>query len=443
MKLLNGRVLALLSFFLLATAGHAQEWTELTPVSGDAPAPRRNAASIYDPAGHRMIIFSGRAADSQFLNDVWAFDFNSNAWADLTPSSGPQPAPRYTANAIYDAESHQMIIWSGQGSSFLNDVWAFNLNANTWSEFNPLDPKPNIRYGTAAIFDPVARDLVTFAGFTNQGRFDDTWRFDIDNVIWTNVTSGGSNPPMRCLHSACYDSFNHRMIIYGGQQSGALEDIWALDLNNDSWANLTPATRPSGRWFPSNIYDAQNHRVVIFAGNLGTGNRTNEVWQFDLMTNSWQQFSTSGTPPAEREGAAAIYIQTEDRMVIFGGRTNPEENDVWALNNLSGALSSVEHATSQVEVPNRIRLLGNFPNPFNPETTIHFEVPETVRFKLSVCDLRGRIVKELAEGNLPTGIFKVSWDGTDDSGLKVPSGVYLVVLNAGDKILSKKAAVLR
>jgi hypothetical protein len=61
---------------------------------------------------------------------------------------------------------------------------------------------PNVRYGVGYTFDPVARDLVTFAGFTNQGRFDDVWRFNDQAVTWTDV-SPGLGPGERCLHAAC------------------------------------------------------------------------------------------------------------------------------------------------------------------------------------------------------------------------------------------------
>ena len=66
-----------------------------------------------------------------------------------------------------------MLVWSGRfGGVFYNDVWALDLATDSWSKFALQNPRPNTRYGTAAVFDPVAGDLVTFAGFTDAGRFD-------------------------------------------------------------------------------------------------------------------------------------------------------------------------------------------------------------------------------------------------------------------------------
>ena len=81
-----------------------------------------------------------------------------------------------------------MLVWAGQSTVFHNDVWAFDLAEPGWAEYQPANPEPNIRYGTASVFDPLTRDLVTFAGFTNAGRFQDTWRFDPDGVAWTDVS---------------------------------------------------------------------------------------------------------------------------------------------------------------------------------------------------------------------------------------------------------------
>jgi len=416
-------------------AGYAQNWLQLKPASGNAPAPRSNAAAIYDSLNHRLVIFGGKSA-SGHLNDVWAFDLKNNSWSELTPSSGP--APRFTANGVYHPAAQQMIIWSGQGATFFNDVWAFDLNAKTWTQFNPPDPKPNTRYGVASIFDPKARELVAFAGFTDAGRFDDTWRFNIANATWQQI-SLTTHPEKRCLHSASYDALRHRMIIYGGQTSGPRDDIWAFDLTNNTWADLTPQTSPAGRWFSTNIYDAANNRVVIFGGNLGAGNRTNEVLAFALAQNSWQQIFASGTPPAAREGAVAIYIRLENRMVAFGGLGSAYFNDVWTLN--LSPTTGVESDSENV-LPKTFRLLGNYPNPFNPETTIDFEMPVSGNMSLRIYNLQGQQIKNLFEGKIDGGRHQMIWDGTNDSGTKVTSGIYFCVLKAGTIAVSRKMVLV-
>ena len=336
-------IYTLVAALLFANAASAQQWVELQP-TGQAPMPRANSAAIYDPVGHRFVLFGGLRSGGDY-NDVWALDLNANTWANLTPSSGPAPATRWSHNAVYDPDAHQMLVWSGRHlGDFFNDIWAFDLNEHTWQELS-ADPKPNLRYGTAAIFDPLAGQLVNFAGFTDAGRFDDTWTFDPSSSTWNDI-SGDIRPGARCLHSASYDRLSHRMLIFGGQRgSNALGDLWALDLATATWSELTPATGPEGRTFPASIYDRIGHRFIIFGGAEagGGGVKNDEVWAFDLAANSWSLLQPGGTAPAARGGAASAYIPAENRALFFGGSaTSGLFNDIWALEELAATPTAVD-----------------------------------------------------------------------------------------------------
>jgi hypothetical protein len=329
---------ALLGCLLAYGQVAALQWAQLVPDPGAAPAVRELASVLYDPVGRRLIVFGGQTYSGD-LNDVWAFDLDQPGWTNITPASGPAPVGRFTHNAVYDHANRRMLVWSGQGSgAFLNDVWAFDLEAHTWSAFAPPPPMPNIRYGTAAVFDPIARHLVTYAGFTDQGRFGDVWRFDADGVAWTDVTPAGGGPGVRCLHSASRDIRDHRMIMYGGQRSGPLGDLWALDLASGQWSELAAPGAPPGRFFATQAYDSIRHRVLIFGGNLGSS-FSNEVWTFDLDPVAWQVLTPTGSAPSPRQGATATYIVEEDRLVVFGGNASGFlNNDVWSLSFTDGDL---------------------------------------------------------------------------------------------------------
>ncbi len=335
------RVLPFFFLVIFTVSVHAQQWTELKP-SGDVPVPRGNPTAIYDPVGHRLIAFGGRVPGGQ-LNDVWALDLNEMAWQNITPNDGP--TPRWSHNAVYDPAGHRMLIWSGRrdGTSY-NDVWAFDLNAETWAELTPSTSTPNLRYGTAAVFDPLAGELVSFAGFTEAGRFEDTWSFDPEVAQWTD-RSNAVTPGKRCLHSASYDSRSHRMLIYGGQRGGGrLDDLWALDLSGDTWSELTPSEGPTGRSFAASAYDAIGDRFVIYGGDTG-GAKSDEVWAFDLAEKTWNPLAVAGVGPSARSGAASIYIETENRILYFGGEAIVGFfNEVWALENIAQQETAVQPA---------------------------------------------------------------------------------------------------
>ena len=82
-------------------------------------------------------------------------------------------------------------------------------------------------------------------------------------------------------------------------------------------------------------------------------------------------------------------------------------------------------------VPTPVSMLSNFPNPFNPSTTISFTLPAPGKTSLTIYDITGRKVRTLISGRLTAGAHSAAWDGLDDSGRAVSSGVYLSRLTTG------------
>ena len=83
-----------------------------------------------------------------------------------------------------------------------------------------------------------------------------------------------------------------------------------------------------------------------------------------------------------------------------------------------------------LEIPDDFALMQNFPNPFNPQTSIRFAIPTSGPIKLHVYGLDGRRIRTLAEGYVPSGWHTVIWDGKTDSGRRVSSGLYFLRMEA-------------
>jgi hypothetical protein len=90
-----------------------------------------------------------------------------------------------------------------------------------------------------------------------------------------------------------------------------------------------------------------------------------------------------------------------------------------------------------------LQLSQNCPNPFNPQTTIRFELPEAGPARLSVFDVAGRLVRELVEADLSAGSHDVVWDGRDAAGRGVSSGSYLARLEFGGKVETMRMGLVR
>ncbi len=95
------------------------------------------------------------------------------------------------------------------------------------------------------------------------------------------------------------------------------------------------------------------------------------------------------------------------------------------------------------QVPKFFSLSQNYPNPFNPSTNIDFALADVGQVSLIVYDLLGRQVKTLLDENLMSGRFTVTWDGRDESGGDVPSGVYFYKITSAGFSESKRMILLR
>ena len=98
---------------------------------------------------------------------------------------------------------------------------------------------------------------------------------------------------------------------------------------------------------------------------------------------------------------------------------------------------------SQLEIPDRFIVHHNYPNPFNPITTISYELPENSFVNVTIFDMLGREVKKLVNGKQDSGYHQVNWDGTHDNGKPVSSGVYLYFIRTENAIQTGKMILLK
>jgi hypothetical protein len=93
--------------------------------------------------------------------------------------------------------------------------------------------------------------------------------------------------------------------------------------------------------------------------------------------------------------------------------------------------------------PARFALFESAPNPFNPLTSIRFDLPQPRKVHLAIYTVAGRLVRCLMDGQMPAGVHRLQWEGCDDQGRPVASGVYLYRIQAGDFVDSKQVVLTR
>jgi hypothetical protein len=91
---------------------------------------------------------------------------------------------------------------------------------------------------------------------------------------------------------------------------------------------------------------------------------------------------------------------------------------------------SPDLAGAESIVPESFELLGNYPNPFNPETHIRFALPKTSNVEITIVNLLGQKIRTLKANLLEPGIHELSWNSANDQGIRMPSGMYLYTFKA-------------
>jgi hypothetical protein len=126
------------------------------------------------------------------------------------------------------------------------------------------------------------------------------------------------------------------------------------------------------------------------------------------------------------------------RIVAYDSSLNTDED-------VSDALFSINGTTSVGETPEVawFGLSQNYPNPFNPLTSIEFSIDRTASVSLRIFDVAGKIVKTLIQKDLGPGKHAVHWNGLDDGGRQVASGVYVYRLEAEGNTVTRKMVLLK
>jgi arylsulfatase A-like enzyme len=139
-------------------------------------------------------------------------------------------------------------------------------------------------------------------------------------------------------------------------------------------------------------------------------------------------------------GQDTIWLSLENAQA-----NDPEGNAIqFDLSNVTLVPIITDVSAAQADLPNMFSLQANYPNPFNPSTTIIYDLPEKAEVTIEIFDIRGRHVRTLISQTQQPGRQTVVWDGRDEQGREIASGLYIYRLRAGASIIeSHKMLLLR
>jgi hypothetical protein len=301
--------------------GDGPAWTQLA-AGGTLPKGRRYHSAIYDPVRDRMLIFGGDSA-STLLGDCCGLSLGSvPTWTTLS-AGGRVPSARGRHSAMYDPVGDRMLVFGGCAPDYVADCYALSLGSTpAWTKLSPALIARGLH---SAIYDPVGKEMVIFGGYQTAA----PWRLLRNDVA--RLVLGGTpawvkasvvSPGVRYGSAAIYDPVRDRMVVFGGHSGSAyLGDCYALAMASPpTWTRLYPAgTAPAARRCPGAIYDPVRDRMIVFGGTTGSG-YVNDIWALSLAGPlTWTQLAPVGDLPTAGPPDGCVYDPVRDRMLITGG----------------------------------------------------------------------------------------------------------------------------
>lgn len=329
---------------------------------------------------------------------------------------GTKPKKPFPAGTIIPAKGFYVIITDT--ASFAGDLSGFGLSSSgetVWLEDTT----------THTIIDSV-----TFGATANATQ---TYGRGPDGGAWmvlNTVTRGQSNGSivMNEIYSRGVAGNLDWIEIYNSVSAPVNISRYKIYDNGGQAGTKPKKPFPAGTIIPSKGFYVIITDTASFTGDLsgfGLSSGGETVWLEDTVT-------------ATLADSVAFAAMTETQTY---GRY--PDGGAWRLLSPITRGTSNNTATSvgaSQDMPTSFALLQNYPNPFNPSTAIAFEIPKREHVKLSVYNTMGQLVRTLMNTERPAGSHTVLWNGKDNQGREVASGVYFYELVTGS--FSKTAKML-
>jgi hypothetical protein len=164
------------------------------------------------------------------------------------------------------------------------------------------------------------------------------------------------------------------------------------------------------------------------------------VWKSEGVDNNYKRITTSMIPGQGNSSTAHEYSYSDKEVqqgVLYWYKI--EEIPMEGSSTFYGPIV-VEGVNTR---PTEFDMAQNYPNPFNPQTTIDYQLPDNTHVTIRVYNLVGQLVKILVNKDMTAGYFNVTWDGLDQEGSKVSSGIYLVRMQTDSYVKVKKMTIIR
>ncbi|NQV18238.1 MAG: T9SS type A sorting domain-containing protein [Armatimonadetes bacterium] len=491
-------VLCLFFLILFSVIYAADDWTQKSPtVTGGTLSGRSGGLMTYI-GGDQTIMFGGYISNS--TDETWVYKLSENTWTKKSPS--PKPSAR-TGHGLAYISGDYVLLFGGWDGGYDGETWIYDLSENTWTEKTPTVTGGTLsaRYYHSIAY--IGDDQVLLFGgiISGNNKVQDTWIYDLSEDTWT-IKSPSSKPSARQQHSIAYIGDDQVLLFGGSDASGKDDETWVYDLSADNWTLDLNDSQPSAReGSPLSETSMDGSSYLVLFGGFDGSDRLDDTWTFGggdyslpvTLSSFTVQFidnapilcwvtqsetSNAGWNIYRGESEEALsneetYLLNLSLGLIPGAGTTSEPTEysfedffpVYAGNTYFYWLESVDYSgeteiygpislsipeyewpnPNSPEIPKPYGLHQNYPNPFNPSTEISFMLNENCIGNLSIYNLKGQKIKFLFKNRPITKdeLVITPWDGKDEFGKNISSGIYLYELKTMKKIYLKKMLLIK
>lgn len=307
-----------------------------------APSAGEDGQMAYDSRGHRFVLFGGKNDDDLNVNETWFYYPAKKQWVPMK-SSKLNPPPKEDHVLLYDSRRNRVILHGGENGDTSNDLWELNLETLQWQDKTSA-ASPFLE-DHAAVYVAAHKGAYFFGGQDEQHPalkkllFLNLDENSPDFYTWKEIEAVGKKSPMaRTDAQMIFDEGKNRLLIYGGwnkELDQFTNDLWAYRFAKKKWKRLSPRKKrfypPARRHFGAAL-DTGNNYWVIFGGR-SAGGPVNDIWAFDLTDDIWRNL-TPGPPP--RMDHHFSYDPVSGKLFLYGGDRHllnqPQKlHDVWEI----------------------------------------------------------------------------------------------------------------
>ena len=405
----------ILLLLLISIELFPQTWS----VVGDMPNSVASGQAVAKDS--TIYILGGYSSKSNSnLDLIQAYDIQSNNWS----VAGKMNYPR--ANFVADNYSDSIIYFGGNelNSSSL-EIWNFVSSPyveNIDSSFIRLYATGHVVNGNLYVFGGIYSDINTKYLFE--------YNFDSSKVTYNDDGSFKYQNPAQQMSVVVGDD----IYIFGGAESVLLNSIFVFNTITKTFSQLPiELERPRAGGVAVLGSDSV---IYIIGGYDELHHALSSVAKIDLKKSELEIESGPSLNFARKDPEV---VSCNGSIYVFGGldQDGLPVTSVEKLNLITGI------ANANNSVPQNFELENNYPNPFNPSTQIAFKISKTAKVSLDIYNILGTRVKNIVTKTFSPGEYKFTWNGTDDKGNTLASGVYIYSLSSDYFTSSKKMTLLK